>query len=58
MRMVLAPTVNEAKPTDSMISGLWLHKASWRVLDEVLNNKLIHRGLVMNLPHRKLKAIN
>lgn len=55
---MLAPTVNKAKHTDSMIPGLQLHKASWRVLDEVLNNKLIHRDLVMNLPRRKLKAIN
>lgn len=58
MRMVLASSVNKANPTDSMISGLWLHKASWRVLDGVLNNKLIHRDLMMNLPHRELKVMN
>lgn len=53
MRTVLPPTGNKAKPTANVISGLRLHKASWRVLDEVLNNKPIHRNLVMNLPHRK-----
>lgn len=58
MRMVLAPAVNKAKPTDSMISGLRLCKASRRVLDEVLNNKLIHGDLVMDLSHRKFKAID
>lgn len=56
-RMALAPTVNKPKPTGRMISGLWLRKASWRVLEVVLNNRLIHRDMVMDLPHRKLKAI-
>jgi len=56
--MVLAPTVNRAKPTESTISGLWLHKVSWRVLDEVLNSKTIHTDLVINLPHRKWKTVD
>lgn len=58
MRMVLASTVNRANPTDNMISGLWLHKASWRVLDGVLNNKFIYRDLMMIFPHRELKVVN
>lgn len=56
MRMVLAPTVYKAEHTDSMISGLRLHKASWRVLDEVLNNRLIHRDLVMHITPQEIKS--
>lgn len=54
MTMVLAPTVNKAKSTDSMISGLLLHRphgsARWCVKKALLNNQLSHRDLVMNLP--------